>query len=150
MNRSLALAFGLAVATLAAGCGNEEPPKAPPKEKPAPVAPKPPPEIDAAMKQKMDADMTASRAHVEEGRAARTKGDELAKAGDTTGAKIAYDKALSLMNQSYSQMGHWCETTDKDIVLSAEQRAYYTAPLAAERLGWLSEIAQLGRLVSGH
>ncbi|MSR48363.1 MAG: hypothetical protein EXS13_15100 [Planctomycetes bacterium] len=126
-----------------AACGDSAPP---PKVAPS-VAPKvevPPPPIDPAVKLALETDLAKARALAEKARGLKEQGMQKARAGGS--GKKEFTEAASTMTLAFVSMGKWCEPTSKEVSLTGEQRAYYIAPIFAERALWLQESAELGVL----
>jgi hypothetical protein len=131
-----------ASASFLAACSDEKPaapkPAAPPAKKEEPA-----PEFDPALKTALDADMEAARGFVTQARALKEQGLGKERSGPMGSGKADFSSAATLYTQANNKMAKWCEPTAKEVVLTAEQRAYYVSKLAAERQGWVQEAATL-------
>lgn len=144
--RPIAAILPLVASAAFVACSEESPaPKAeapPPAKKEAPA-----PEFDPALKTALDADMEAARGLVTQARALKEQGLTKERSGPMGSGKADFSAAATLYTQANNKMAKWCEPTAKEVVLTAEQRAYYVSKLAAERQGWVQEAATLGPLM---
>jgi hypothetical protein len=127
-------------------CSDEEPPP-PPKPVQTAPPPKPPPAIDAEVKARLDADIVAANALVEQARAAKKAGRELNKTKGKGAGKEMFSNSASLYYRAEQKLAQWTETTAVGVNLTSEQREYYTDPLKKDRQLWIQEAAEISALM---
>ena len=129
LQRSFVAILSLVASASFVACSEKkEAPKAaaPPAKKEEPA-----PEFDPALKTALDADMETARGYVTQARALKEQGLTKERSGPMGSGKPDFSAAATLYTQANNKMAKWCEPTAKEVVLTAEQRAYYVAKYTA-------------------